>query len=117
MPATTKHTVNNTVLLALARLATATADYETAWRRQVAREHGAFDDMYGARRAQEAARDTLIGVGLDPKLVFALEGALVVAAARPKGDRPKEHRDGDAHGQYPDVAQFLRETMDAGGIV
>ena len=98
-------------LTALARLATATANYETAWRASlIARDDDrrlSSDRMQDAYRTQvEALNDVTAQVG--PDLARAMHGALIAAACMVNGDRPSRYHN------FTDVAgvrNFIRQTI------
>jgi hypothetical protein len=114
--------ITGRVVRCLAQLAAATSEYEGSWRTLVT-----TDDAVTRRAATSAltehaseqlsARNTLIRDGIPANLVHAIEGALVVAAARVDGTRPAAHRDGAPYGATPDVARFIHDTIREGGIV
>jgi hypothetical protein len=115
--------ITGRVVRCLAQLAAATSDYESSWRTAVTAEDAvtrreAYSALTGHASEQVSARNTLIRDGIPANLVHAIEGALVVAAARVDGDRPAKHRDGAPHfATTPDVAGFIHETIREGGIV
>jgi hypothetical protein len=118
MPATNRLVVHN-----LAKLALATADYESAWRASTAAsstfacktEQGQMSDAYAR---QVAAREALLEAEIDPQLGCAIEAALVLAAARTSGVRLAPHRNRDSSfANDSRAAKFINETIAEGGIV
>jgi hypothetical protein len=127
MPATTKGTPlttrNNTFIQrALADLAVATAEYESAWRANldhdinpVARRRN-DTQMKRAATDQCTSRDALINLGIPAMQVHAIEAALVIAAAQPTGVRTPEHYDAKLS-TSAGAFRFVYETVRDGGIV
>jgi hypothetical protein len=132
--------MQNDTITSLSALAAATADYESAWRASVAakpslvfdhstRRHVSTPEaveanhrMASAAAVQRAHREALIEQGYEREFVYALEAALVIASARPEGERPAEYRQNDedaggVHAGPVQCIQFMREVITQGGIV
>lgn len=106
-------------ITALSDLAIAVADYETAWRLSIDdRSDVPQDFMRSAHAEQKRARDILIEEFGDPQVVHAIEGALVISAARPEGIRPPDHRQADSSfASRGEARKFVSNTIDDFGIV
>lgn len=106
---------------ALGDLAIGTAAYETAWRantdHHLERAARTRNDqaMSAAIASQRASRDSLIGLGVPAPTVYAIEAALVIAAAEPTGERRADYRTGK-FATSAGAAKFIRQTVADGGI-
>jgi cupin superfamily acireductone dioxygenase involved in methionine salvage len=93
-----------TTTILLADLACAVADYETAWRNHDA---NAMREHYNAR---DNAREALVHEqGLLPRDVLNIEAALVIAAARPEGERVRQFR--EEHTRYGGGEQYAADFI------
>jgi hypothetical protein len=100
---------------ALAELTIATADYESAWRESTQHVEVSRDrvnqEMRDAENRKEMARRTLIAEEVPVSVMNAIEAALIIAAARPTGERQSIHRRGSSFSSVDSALSFIEEMI------